>query len=162
MHNTYRIVLCLFLVLPVTAFAQTNTTTFTSSASSEIIPGSTPSVYIATTSYIGPQTIRTGSQTGCMLTVSPPPAGCTLSGGGGTLSNPFAYACSSTLPLTGCSGGTLFAIASGATDIDTFLLTVDPLPRTAQPVPLSPWVPLVSAIVVMLLLIVRRFRLARR
>jgi hypothetical protein len=103
------------------ALAQSNTSTI--SAASEVIPGVTPSLYIWTTTYIGPLTILAGPQTGCMATVPLPPAGCTPSGGTGTPADPLVYGCK--VPLTGCMGSTLI-IAAGGQDIDTFLFSVDP------------------------------------
>jgi Cadherin-like beta sandwich domain len=120
--HTVCIALALFGALSGSAPAQTNTATI--STASEVIPGATPSLYIWTTTYVGPQTVRVDAQTGCTATVTLPPSGCVPSGGTGTPADPLMYSCK--VPLTGCTGGALLFIAAGGQDIDTFLFSVDP------------------------------------
>lgn len=141
---------CLISPFAASALAQPTNTTSESSAT-EIAAGATPSVYVWTTTYIGPQTIRIGAQTGCVASESLPPAGCTPSGGTGTRSDPFAYSCGA-IPLSGCAGGSLLSIVPGGEDIDTFVFSVDPPlpPVEVQAVPLSSWVPVLTAVLVLL------------
>ena len=166
MRSAFRFGVCV-LACWIAAFAGTAlaqpTNTSSESASTEIIPGSPYSIYVWTITYIGPQTIRVGEQTGCTATVPLPPVGCTVGGGTGTLGNPFQYSCQ--VPLTGCTGGGLLSIVAGGEDIDTFIFSVAPPPApplaSAQPVPLSPWIPLGSAFFVLLLGLFFRHRVAR-
>ena len=140
MYKSYRIVLglaaCLVLGLPLTGFAQgTNTVTATASTATAI--GPTSAVGVFSTAFVGPQTILTGTLGLCT-------ASCTI-GAGGT--------CGVSRPvLTSCAGGTPFPIVGGGIDVDTLTLTqITARQATPQAVPLGPWVPLGSALTMLLL-----------
>ena len=166
MRSTCRvciwIMLCLIGAFAGSVLAQPVNTTSTSAAT-EIIPGSPVYLFISTTTYIGPQTIRIGNQTGCIATAPFPPPACTLTFGTGTLGDPFVYeGCKPA--LTGCAGGSVVSIVPGGEDIDTFVFSVVPSgqPSAAtQPVPLSPWIPVASAFFVLLLGLFFRRRVTR-
>ena len=126
---------------------ETNVTTTTTTASSEI--GTVNAYYVWATLYVGaPTTIVVGTLTGCTLSSTGPYPGCTSSGGSGTPADPFGFTCTSAPPLTGCTGGTPFLISAGSRNIDTRVHTVSVagvVAAPAQPVPLGPWVPLLSS-----------------
>ena len=131
------------VTLPSLAFGETGTT-FTTSSSSQT--GTINAHYIFTTNALGPTSINIGALTGCTLVGSPPFPGCILDSGTGTSGDPFIFTCSSPLTLTGCSGGTPFAVVSGTQNFDSHTQTVVAVATAStQPVPLGPWVPLVSA-----------------
>ena len=131
------------------AFGQTANSTITSVFSTQI--GTINAIYIWPEETMGPNNIVIGTLTGCTLVGAPPYAGCVLGGGSGTQADPFGYSCSSPLPLTGCSGGTPFTVLSGTNNINVHTHTVIAAATTAvQPIPLGPWVPIVSAAGVLL------------
>ena len=115
MRSTCRvciwIMLCLIGAFAGSVLAQPVNTTSTTSAT-EIIPGSPVYLFNSITTYIGPQTIRIGNQTGCIATAPFPPPACTLTFGTGTLRDPFVYVgCKPA--LTGCAGGSVVSIVPG-------------------------------------------------
>jgi hypothetical protein len=147
-HNSNRTVVWLaawfVLGLPLTVFAQTGTT-YTNSFATVIGPSNAVAAF--TTTYIGPQTIKVGTLGLCT-------ASCTI-GPGGT--------CGGAGPvLTGCAGGTPLVLEAGGTDIDTLLVTQVTALQAPQPIPLSPWLPIASAIGLALLAFVRLSRRIRR
>jgi hypothetical protein len=151
MRNSCRIILrlaaWLVLGLPLAGFAQgTNTITTTVTTASAIGPSN--AVQVTTVMFVGPQTILTGALGLCT-------ASCTI-GPGGT--------CGVSRPvLTGCAGGTPFVIAPGGVDFDTLTLTqITAAQATPQAVPLSPWVPMGSALGLALLAILWRLQRVRR
>ncbi len=136
------------LALAPAAFGQGVTnTTITSSFSTQ--SGAINAVVILLEETIGPGTIRVGTRNGCTLVPPPTLANCNPTGGSGTPGDP--YQCSSDPVLTGCSGGTPFEVLAGTNNINVHTQTVIAAATTApQPVPLWPWVPLVSAAGVLL------------
>ena len=153
MYKSDRIVLrlaaCLVLGLPLTGFTQgpgTNTVTATCSTATAI--GPTSAVGVFTTEYVGPQTIEVGTLGLCS-------ASCTIGPGG---------SCGPSGPvLSSCAGGTPFSIVPGGIDFDTLtLIQITAGQATPQAVPLGPWVPLGSALAMILLAIVWQLRRRRR
>lgn len=150
MYESYRTMLrlaaCLVLGLPLTGLAQggpgTNTVTATCTTATAI--GPTSAVGAFTTEYVGPQTIQVGTRGLCT-------ASCTI-GTGGT--------CGASGPLlTSCAGGTPFSIVAGGIDFDTLTLTqIMAAQATPQAIPLGPWVPLGSALAMILLATVWQLR----
>ena len=140
------------LALAPAAFGQGGTNnTVTSSFSTQ--SGAINAVLIFLEDTVGPNTILVGTRSGCTLVPPPTLANCNPTGGSGTPGDP--YACSGypspPTPLTGCSGGTPFEVLAGTANINAHTQTVIAAATTApQPVPLWPWVPLVSAAGVLL------------
>jgi hypothetical protein len=155
-RNLRRVVLWLVLLLPISAFAQTNQTVFSNTTSSSV--GATNAVFTGVTTYVGPQTIFVGARGVC--TLQPPPyPNCTLTGGTGTAADPLLYNCpgAGSIPTSGCAAGTPFTLAGGQVDIDLYQHTETAGAAgggaVATPVPLDPWVPIGSALGVALLAI---------
>ena len=139
---------CLLSLFSSSSFAQmTNVTTSTTTASSEI--GTVNADYVWSTLYVGaPTTIDIGTLTGCTLSSAEPYPGCTSGGGAGTPTDPLIFGCTSAPPVTGCTGGTPFLISAGSRNIDTRIHSVrvaGVVAAPVQPVPLGPWVPLLSS-----------------
>jgi len=143
--------LTLLGLMPQSSFGQSgNFTTTSTTESSEI--GAVNVNYVWSNSVVGAgpsgTTIYTGTLTGCTLSSAGPYPGCTSSGGSGTPADPLGFICTSAPPLTGCTGGTPFLIAAGARNVDTRIHSVRVaavVAAAAQPVPLGPWVPLLSS-----------------
>ena len=152
MRNFCRVVLWWALLLPVSAIAQSsNQTIFTNTTSASV--GATNALFYSVSTRIGPQTIHINDLGLC--TLAPPPyTTCDPPSGTGTVADPFVRTCSS-IPVSNCTSGTTFALASGQVDIDFHLHTetAGPVASVATPVPLNPWVPIASAIGVALLAI---------
>ena len=108
---------------------------------------------MSVTPNVGPVTIMVGDLGTCALTL---PYNCNPSSGTGTQADP--YSCTTPPVLTNCVSGTPWVIAAGGVDYDTRTDNFVPstTPVTAQPVPLSPWVPLASVAAVLLVMLVRR------
>jgi uncharacterized protein (TIGR03382 family) len=155
MRNGVRVLVWLALLLPCAAFAQTNSSNIVTNSTSSSV-GATNAVYFFITTSIGPTTLYIGARGLCNLQ-GPPFPSCTFIGGTGTAANPFNYGCSgnSGPPVTGCSSGTPFILASGQTDINAHTDTqiAGPAGSVAAPIPLDPWVPIGSALGVALLAI---------
>ena len=143
------------LALAPAAFGQGggSNSTVTNSTSTQI--GAINARFVWLIESIGPTLIAINALEGCTLP-GPPYDGCTLVSGSGTPTDQFEYACSDQTtqpppPLTGCSGGTPFEVVAGTTNINIHFHTIRAGATTApRPVPLWPWVPLVSAAGVLL------------
>ena len=162
MHRRLRLVVLTAVWLPLAAFAQGSaTTTFSTSYATGF--GSTNAIFHTTTSTIGPSTILIGERGTCSIPSGPPYPNCTLGGGSGTTSDPFSYSCTVAPPLTGCTlPGQQFVVNVGTINFDTAIFSQTALvAQTPLPIPL-PWVPLGSAIAIMLLAVLRRQRGAPR
>ena len=147
----------LMMALPLSAMADTgpNETTFTQTTSTSL--WNAYGHYGSVAVYVGPRTIAVGSLGSCTLTL---PYNCNPSSGTGTQADP--YFCVTPPVLTNCSGaGTPWVLAPGGEDVDTrtdyFVPAVTPV-VTVAPVPLSPWVPIGSALGAMLLVLWMRRR----
>jgi uncharacterized protein (TIGR03382 family) len=154
-RNYLRILLWFAFSLPCATFAQSNNVTnFSNSTSSSV--GATNAVSAFATTTVGPQTIFINARGLCTLQGPPFPT-CTLTGGTGTATTPFLYACTGNTgpPITGCSSGTPFILAGGQIDIDldTHTETIGAAIPVGAPIPLDPWVPIGSALGVALLAI---------
>ena len=143
--------LTLLGLMPKSSFGQqTNVTTTSTTTSSEI--GAVNANYVWSIAVVGASpsgtTVNIGTLTGCTLSSAGPYPGCSSSGGLGTPADPLGFICTGSPPLTGCTGGTPFLISPGARNIDTRIHTVSVAgvaATAAQPVPLGPWVPLLSS-----------------
>lgn len=134
------------------AIGTTTTSTYSTQA------GTVNASYVWYSEAIGPASITVGVLNGCMLTGSPPFAGCSPAGGSGTLADPYEFSCTSPLPLAGCSGGSTFPVASNTSNLDfhTHVVVASAVATAVVAVPLDPCVPVASAAGVLLAFLLRR------
>ena len=157
MKRALRLPWALLLVLPLSAMADTgpNETTYTQSTSTSIWNANAYGHYSRATANVGPQTMMVGDFGSCTLTL---PYNCNPSFGTGTQADP--YFCTTPPVLTNCGSGTPWVIYGAGVNYDTrtdyFVPAVAPAPM--QPVPLSPWMPVGSALGAMLLVLWMRRR----
>jgi hypothetical protein len=163
--NHYRLLIGIALWLPLVTFAAvgSNSTTATNTTSRGIGPNHAQFVWSTVT--VGPATLAIGDLGTCAIPPGPyPNANCPNSyGGSGTVLDPFLYGCTTPLTLSGCTlPGTPFVIALGGMDVDTHTHTQTALvAQAAVATPLDPWVPIGSAIAILLLVLGWRRRTAR-
>ena len=149
----------LVLVLPLSTMADTGSggTTFTNTTSTS--RWNAYGQYVSVTPYVGPVAITVGDLGECNLTL---PYSCNPSSGTGTQADP--YSCTTPPALINCGSGTPWVIAAGGVDYDTrtdnFVPTAAPI-TDAAPVPLSPWLPVGSALGAMLVVLWMRRRTNR-
>jgi len=147
--NAPRIIIAIALTLglPPLAFSQVWTESTTTSHST----GPTNSTYAWSVRRFGPATVITGDVGSCTLQ-SPPYPACALVAGTGMPADPFFFSCSSALTVTGCTlPGVPIDLLPGQRDVNThFHLQLAGAATPTQPVPLAPWVPVGSALVVAL------------
>ena len=135
--------------------------TFTYSFSSQ--QGALNARYLWISEAIGPMSIVIGSLSGCTLVGSPPFAGCNPHGGSGTVDDPFVFGCSAPLPLAGCTGGVPYTVFAEFVNLDIRTHTVVAAGAATAAVPIGPWVPIGSAVGVLLAsLLIRRAHASRR
>jgi hypothetical protein len=141
------IVIALTLGLPPLVCAQVWTESTTMSHST----GPTNSTYVWSILRFVPATVITGDLGSCTLQ-SPPYPACVLVAGIGTPADPFFYNCSSALTVTDCTlPGLPIDLLPSQRDINThFPMQVAEAATLTQPVPLAPWVPIGSALVMAL------------
>ena len=161
MNYVHRIFLCLVAFLPVVVWAQPSNTFSTSNS---IGVGATNATYTWNELTFGPDTITIGDLGTCSIPAPPNPS-CTLSGGSGTVADPYGYTCMPPLPLSQCSqSGTPYTVQDGDTHINTHThrqtAAAVSEPGAATPVPLGLWVPIGSALGIGLLVLLwsRRLR----
>ena len=164
MTYLYRlVVLCLVACMPAMVWAQVGTTTFTASNSTGV--GATNAIFTWQELTFGPDTIFIGDRGTCSIPLPPYP-NCNLTGGTGTVGDPYSYNCSSPLPLTQCSqSGTSYAVQVADTNFNrnthrqTVAVVIEP--GAATPVPLGPWVVIGSTLGIGLLVLLRSRRANR-
>lgn len=130
--------------------------TATSTYSTQV--GTANARYVWYAETIGPADVTVGMLDGCTLVGSPPFAGCSPSGGSGTIADPFEFSCTSSLPLAGCSGGSAFPVAGQTSNLDfhSHLVVASASAAPVAAVPLDPWVPMTCAAGVLLAFALRR------
>ena len=148
-----KLLLCLFFWLPPLAFAQSGTTTSTTSSS--VGTGTTNAVFLSANLEIGPWQILIGDRGTCSISGPPYPNCVPSRGGTGTPADPFGYACND-LPLNNCTAGTPFDVIAGSSNINIHThrqsaVAAVPVAGSTAAVPFDPWVPIGSGLGIALL-----------